>query len=184
MASGAPDLLGPLRGWRAWTVRRTDDGWRLASIHYREVWPAGNELAAWCFRSTHLAAVQGIGHERHLAPVAGCHCGIYGADGREHAAEYLIPEHAGWETMYTASTYLHRVLGQIDLWGRTVECEHGYRASYGYPARLWVPTRRPDGAELDVGAIALDLLDYGVPVDLVDAGPREEILDRVAAVSS
>ena len=53
-------------------------------------------------------------------------------------------------------------------------------ASIAYPARLWVPTRRPDGHPLDVEAVALDLIDYGVPVDLIDAGGRVEIMREIA----
>ncbi len=176
MTDVVPDLIEPLRAWRAWSVRRTDEGWRLASIHYQELWPTGRELSAWCFRSSRTSVAEGIRHARHHAPSSSCHCGIYGAADPLHAGEYLIPQHTGWETMYVASSYVHRVFGQIDLWGRLVECEQGYRATHGYPARVFVPTRRPDGSKLDVSDVALDLLAYGVPVELVDAGARDEIL--------
>ena len=178
---GAPDLLGPLRAWRVWSVEDTPDGWRLSSIHHRQIWEPETETEAWCYRSSGLALANRVTHDRHLAPVAGCQCGIYGADDVSAAGEYLVRQHASYESMYVAARYRHRVVGQIELWGRTLECARGYRATYGYPTRLWIPTQRPDGRSVDVAGIALDLVDYGVPVSLVDGGTRDEILKSVAA---
>jgi hypothetical protein len=179
LEDAAPDLIEPLRVWRAWAVRETDEGWRLSSIHYRELWPVGGPVEAWCYRSSKLSAAQGITHDRHLAPAVGCQCGVYGATELERAREYLVPEHTGWESISVDARYVHRVVGLAKLWGRTVECAQGYRASYAYPARLWIPTRMPDGRPLDVEALALDLLAYGVPVELVDAGARGAIVDHL-----
>ncbi len=176
----APDLIEPLHAWRVWSVRETEDGWRLASIHYRQIWEPEAEAAAWCYRSSGRAIGATVRHDRHVAPVTGCHCGIYGATDAGSAGEYLVARQGPWESMYVSAEYRHRVLGRIALWGRTVECERGYRASLGYPTRLWVPTRRPDGRTIDTRSVAADLAAYGVPVELVDAGTRGEILDCVA----
>ncbi len=176
----APDLIEPLRAWRVWSVPETDAGWRLSSIHYRQVWEPRSEAAAWCYRSSRIPHAGSAAHDRHLAPVAGCQCGIYGARRPEAAGEYLPLRHGPWESMYVSSEYRHRVVGEIELWGRTLECADGYRASFGYPARLWVPTRRPDGREFDAASVALGLADYGVPITLLDAGTRDEVLDEIA----
>jgi hypothetical protein len=111
----------------------------------------------------------------------GCRCGIYGAGDVACAGEYLIPRHDSWESMDVASTYPPRVVGEIELWGRTLECVQGYRSTYGYPARLWIPTQRPDGRKFDVEPLALDLVDYRVPLNLVDAGTRDKILEWLSA---
>lgn len=176
----APDLIEPLHAWRVWSVQKTHDGWRLASIHYRQFWEPEAEAAAWCYRSSRAAPEAAVRHERHLAPAMGCQCGIYGATDPAAAGEYLVAHQGPWESMYVSAEYRHRVLGQIALWGRTVECTHGYRASHGYPTRIWLPTRRPDGRTVDAASVADDLAAYGVPVELVDAGTREEILELVA----
>jgi hypothetical protein len=175
--SPAPDLIEPVHAWRVWSVRETEHGWRLASIHYRESWEPQAHAAAWCYRSSSASEVH---HDRHVAPVAGCHCGIYGAAEAADAGEYLGQRQGPWESMYVAAEYRHRVLGQVALWGRTVECTGGFRASFAYPTRLWLPTRRPDGREIDTASLEEDLAAYGVALELVDAGTREDILALVA----
>ena len=34
-----------------------------------------------------------------------------------------------------------RVLGRVSLWGDVVECAWGWRASFAYPAQIYVPDR-------------------------------------------
>jgi hypothetical protein len=46
---------------------------------------------------------------------------------------------------------------------------------------LWIPTQRPDGRRIDIEPLALDLVDYRVPISLADAGTRDEILDWLSA---
>ena len=177
----APDLIEPLQAWRVWSVWETDAGWRLASIHYRQIWEPEAKTAAWCYRSSRGASMgTSVLHDRHVAPVAGCQCGIYGATDAGSAGEYLVPRQGPLESMYVSAEYRHRVLGRIALWGRTVQCVRGYRASLGYPTQLWLPTRRPDGRAIATEPVAAGLAAYGVPVELVDAGAREDILELVA----
>lgn len=47
-------------------------------------------------------------------------------------------------------------MGKVALWGRTIECEHGYRAEFAYPER--VVTVTTDSAVAPIIARA-----YGVP---------------------
>jgi hypothetical protein len=44
---------------------------------------------------------------------------------------------------------------------------------------LWLPVRRPDGKSIDVDAIAFGLADYGIPIELLDAGTRYEIVHEI-----
>lgn len=175
MSGRAPDLAVPIVGWRSWHVVKTDEGWRLSSIHYPELWPAGRELVADCHRGRFVSAAPGTDHSRHAAPGRRCLCGVYGARDLDHARQYFIACHSTYETVPAAPHYSHRVVGQVQLWGRVVECSQGYRAERAYPARLWVPTHRPDRRPFDVEAVAFDLLAYGAPVDLLDAASRYEI---------
>ncbi|MDQ3876376.1 MAG: hypothetical protein M3322_12685 [Actinomycetota bacterium] len=117
-----------------------------------------------------------ITHDRHAAPIKGCFCGIYGATELEQVRQYVVASHSGYAGV---GHYAHRVVGHVNLWGRVVECSQGYRASRAYPARLWLPTRRPDGKRFDVERVALGLLDYGVPTELLDAGTRYEIMNQL-----
>jgi hypothetical protein len=176
-----PDLIGPLSAWRAWYVRETEDGWRLFSIHYGEAWPVGRALEAACFRSRYVSTANESTHARHAAPARDCLCGIYGAKALDQARQYVVASYSVCERIPAGAEYVHRVVGLVHLWGRVVDCSQGYRAEIAYPAHLWLPTRRPDGQRVDVGGPALDLLDYGVPVDLLEAGSRVEIVRELGA---
>lgn len=178
----APDLIGPLVGWRAWYVRETDEGWRLCSIHYAEPWPVGQRLEALCHRSRYVSTKNESTHARHDAPGKRCLCGVYAAKELELAKQYLVPTYNSPEGVPPGPDYVHRAVGQVSLWGRVLDCALGYRASIAYPARLWIPTRRPDGEPFDVEALALDLVDYGVSVDVLEAGSQVEILRELRAI--
>lgn len=179
----APDVIGPLVGWRAWYIRDTAEGWRLFSIHYSEPWPAGRRFEAACHRGRYVSTAEESTHARHDAPGRQCLCGVYAAKDVEQAKQYLVPSYAGLEGgLPPGPDYIPRAVGQVNVWGRVLDCPLGYRASSAYPARLWIPTRRPDGKRVDVEAVALDLLAYGVPVDLLDAGPQHEIVRELGAI--
>jgi hypothetical protein len=183
MTTRAPDLIGPLVGWRAWHVRETEQGWRLSSIHYGEAWPAGEPLEAACYRSRYVSNANLNTHARHSAPARDCLCGVYGAKELDQARQYFIASYSSVEAVPPSPDYVHRAIGQVSLWGRVVECSQGYRASVAYPARLWLPTRRPDGHAVDLEVVALDLLAYGVAVELLDAGTRFEIMRELRSLA-
>jgi hypothetical protein len=181
-ADAAPDLIAPLRAWRAWNIVETETGWRLASIHYREEWPVDTPLHAWCYRISQLAHARQITHERHQTPVADCHCGIYGTREPERAQHYFVadwaePDQAPMPPL--TDQYVPRAIGQVDLWGRVLVCEHGYRAAHAHPAQLYLPARRPDGDTYDVESIALDLLTYGAPIAIIDAATGTQITQTI-----
>jgi hypothetical protein len=71
-------------------------------------------------------------------------------------------------------------VGRVALWGVVIECERGWRASYAYPARLYVPTRstarRP---RLSPREVADGLAAYGVPVTATDASDRSELVEAI-----
>jgi hypothetical protein len=183
MKERAPDMIGPLRAWRSWYVRETEEGWRLFSIHYGEAWPAERAIEAACYRSRYVSNANENTHARHAAPARDCLCGVYGAKELDQARQYFVASYSGCEMVPVTPDYVHRVVGQVDLWGRVIDCSQGYRAEIAYPAHLWLPTRRPDGKDFDVEAAALDLLAYGVPVELLDGGSRFEIMRRLSSLA-
>jgi hypothetical protein len=100
-------------GWRVWCVQETPNGLRLASVVHEAAWPCRTDLVARCDLV------------EHISPDVECTCGIHAA--REPALLW---------------TYLHgrdepatvaRVLGQVALWGRVVEHEHGWRGERAFP---------------------------------------------------
>jgi hypothetical protein len=176
----APDVLGPLVGWRVWHIRPTDEGWRLFSLHYAgEPWPVREPVVASCLKSRYVRSTARIDHSRHTAPTKGCLCGIYVARELDQLRQYVVTASQP-ALMARTSYYTHRAIGLVHVWGNVVECSQGWRAARAYPARLWLPRRRPDGERVDAGSLADDLASYAVPVELLDAGNRYEIMSRLA----
>jgi hypothetical protein len=81
---------------------------------------------------------------------------------------------------------VHRVVGRVTLWGRVVEAEAGWRASYGYPYALYVPSgyrgrwRHAARSALPAETVARGLRDYGVPVELVNASTDRQLTAALA----
>ena len=124
-------------GWRAWRVVGRRGELRLASVLRDDVWQPGRPFEAGCEH----------GHE---APEPGCGCGAYGSRLATVALRYVVGRDDPW--------VVHRVVGEVALWGRVVEGGLGWRAGLAYPVRIWVPRGRSDVVE--------GLRSYGVPVAL------------------
>lgn len=135
----APGGTGPaVNGWRYWRLDPVTG--LLRSLTMRAVsWQPGRPVRAWC-------------RTGHRAPAAGCACGVYGAPHLASLHEHGLCLPQGG-----------LVVGEVALWGETVRDAGGYRAEYGYPARLSVVEETvPDGAvEMSLGRLAR----YGVPVE-------------------
>ena len=73
------------------------------------------------------------------------------------------------------------VIGRVSLWGTVVECAQGWRASLAYPAQLYVPLL-PRGRHAALAhQFALDLTDYGVPVDLIEVSAPNKLIATLAS---
>ncbi|MFB3739495.1 MAG: hypothetical protein ACE14W_11105 [Candidatus Velamenicoccus archaeovorus] len=104
-----PELTEPVMAWRAWTLSTGRRGVRLEPIAgRRSAWPPGEPARASC--------------PRHCRPVPGllCLCGLY----------------ATRDPLLLRQARSPAAIGRVALWGRIVEHDHGYRAAFGYPARL------------------------------------------------
>ena len=119
----------------------------------------------------------------HEAPRESCSCGLHATRTAARTLDFSrgVPR---------KPDAVHRVVGQVSLWGRVVECEDGWRASHAYPARLHVPAvgtsrGRAPGAlaapRLPIETVACGLADYGVPVDVVEAATAGELGRRLRA---
>ncbi len=161
MSEQAPDYLEPVIAWRAWGVETTPQGSRLRSMTRSDHWPVGQALVASC----HHTPVP------HPAPWRGCRCGIYGARRWEDAAYYTsLPSQAD-QTV---------AIGLVELWGSVVEGDAGWRASHASPSRIVLLPSPLACDNLDYLTTALELADYGVPVEIFD-GPRTTSSDELIA---
>jgi hypothetical protein len=111
----------------------------------------------------------------HPAPGEGCQCGIYAAGDPTRLGPYLTGHAADARS---SGRLLGRVAGRVLLWGTVVECEHGWRASYAYPERIYVHsgTDWPLDADRLTGALA----SYGVPVERVACRTPGELVEALS----
>ena len=138
-------------GWRYWGVALRDGEWRLRSPFRDTPWPVDSPLVAECH-----SASRSIGRPSrpHDPPGEGCRCGVYGGTYRALRS-------------FLSTTFVppaeSAVIGRTLLWGDVVEEESSWRAAYGYPDRLLVPTLVRNAYK-----IAEDLEAYHVPVLVLD----------------
>ena len=168
--SGVPDYVEPVVGWRVWFTREDQGRARLRSLFHDLCWPVREPLAAACLRRR-----LPLRRRDHPAPAASCQCGIYAAS-LERVASYLEP---GWPRERSDP-----VVGRVSLWGTVVECEQGWRASLAYPERLYVPMLEASGHESRAARVALDLTDYGVPVNLLELDVGGDIVAELTAAAA
>ena len=140
MTERAPDLAGPILGWRVWRI--AVDG-ELVSAYTPAGWPARAPIVARCYEHP----------GQHEAPHEQCVCGVYACDDAN-----------------AALFYAHRsgsaVVGRTKLWGRVVEHEAGWRAERSYPESVYVPREHFEETADDVAAHLARR--YGVPVRVVE----------------
>lgn len=170
MTDVAPDYLDAVVGWRAWIVVEQHRRLRLRSLIFPAVWQPGREFVAECRRRSLLPWRRRT--SRHEAPYEDCACGVYAAADLATAVHYLTTP--CWE-----GDGLLRVVGRVSLWGALVEHERGWRGSHAYPAALYVPYR-PQLALL-AEEVALALVDYRVPVELVETTTRGQLVRSLKA---
>jgi hypothetical protein len=183
VAASAPDYAAPIVGWRLWQVVETDMGLRLRSPLYPAMWPVRRELVAVC--SPRPEAAVSLYWERrfgHRPPDERCRCGIYAGRSPALATAYMS------RLFKPRGQIVHRVIGTVLLWGTVVECEQGWRASFAYPGRVYVPVpQRPrvrrlgrlKRPALSPEEIALGLADYGVSVEVVECDTVRELAHRL-----
>ncbi len=90
-----------------------------------DTWRPGQALAACC----------GTNVLRH---------GVHAFLTREQTQDYLRERQEFTRERLKPGRY---VFGEVSLWGRVVIHEHGYRAAYAYPKRIFVPKRYQGGRD-------------------------------------
>jgi len=117
-----PEYVTPIVGYRAW---RQLEGPLLTSLNVGcETWPPGEPMTARCVRiSPEILGIAPL--PEHQAPDEHCGCGIYAL--KTPAINHLYRTDP-WPSPL--------VYGEVYLWGKVVEHEHGWRAQYAYPKSL------------------------------------------------
>lgn len=109
-----PDMVSTILAYRAWEI---DEG-TICSLAYDHLWDPFKPLEATCYG------------EKHFVPDAVHGCGIYGFK----TLDLLIGQLREDQWAFKADEFC---LGVVELWGRYIELENGWRAQYAYPKELW-----------------------------------------------
>jgi hypothetical protein len=115
--SPAPDYIHTLTGWRGWGVRH---GMLLHSVGSNFPWTPRKAVPAVCF----------AGDRAHSSPHVACSCGYWAFKSSELMTKALHDYVAKGQGVF--------VVGTVELWGKVIECENGFRAEFSYPKELWL----------------------------------------------
>lgn len=157
----APDYGEPVRAWRLWEVDDFEGAPRLRSVYRNAFWPVRARFEARC--EAHKLRLWR--QAKHAAPTETCTCGVYGV-AFEVIRKFTVEDGLPPERSLA--------VGTVSLWGDVIECERGWRASFAYPSRLFMPLVCSDAE-----AKATGLGDYGVPVELLDTSNVDRVLGDV-----
>jgi hypothetical protein len=152
----------PIVGWRQWNFMHPHF---LANLGNDTIYVPREKIEAHCEQySTIGTSVLPKDHSEQQAPHLTCTCGIYAYKEKPR----LLREIRNKMTIPAIYSGLRLVYGEINLWGKVIEHEDGYRAQFGYPKRLWcTPAIEPLAGW--IGYV------YGVPCEVMPSGDAEEI---------
>lgn len=139
-------LREPIVGWRQWNFMYPHF---LANLGNDTIYVPREKIEARCGQED---------HSEQQAPHLPCTCGIYAYKEKPRLLREIRNIYSGLRLVY----------GEINLWGKVIEHEDGYRAQFGYPKRLWcTPAIEPLAGW--IGYV------YGVPCEVMPSGDGEEI---------
>ena len=145
-----PDAISPIVGWRYWNL---DEEGVLKSTVVEDHWEPKSPKAAIC---RPLPGQLDHKHVPHPSPHASCTCGCYAAKDLESLRRIV-------RFIYTNRL----IVGEVSLWGRVIPAQHGFRAEFAYPKKLFVvPETFRDADQAIEIAAGLGRL-YGVETDLL-----------------
>jgi len=126
----------------------------LANLGNDTIYVPREKIEAHCEQySTPGTLVLRKDHSEQQAPHLTCMCGIYAYKEKPRLLREIRNIYSGLRLVY----------GEINLWGKVIEHEDGYRAQFGYPKRLWcTPAIEPLAGW--IGYV------YGVPCEVMPSG--------------
>ena len=147
-------LREPIVGWRQWNFMYPHF---LANLRQDTIYVPREKLEARCEQED---------HSEQQAPHLTCTCGIYAYKEKPRLLGEIRITYG--RPLAPPVSGLRLVYGEINLWGKVIEHEDGYRAQFGYPKRLWcTPAIEPLAGW--IGYV------YGVPCEVMPSGDGEGI---------
>jgi hypothetical protein len=151
-------------GWRQWNFMYPHF---LANLGNDTIYVPREKIEARCEQySTIGTLVDRKDHSEQPAPHLPCTCGIYAYKEKPRLLREIKNIYSGLRLV--ANNRYVPIYGEINLWGKVIEHEDGYRAQFGYPKRLWcTPAIEPLAGW--IGYV------YGVPCEVMPSEDDEEI---------
>jgi hypothetical protein len=147
-------LREPIVGWRQWNFMYPHF---LANLRQDTIYVPREKIEARCEQED---------HSEQEAPHLTCTCGIYAYKEKPRLLGEIRITYG--RPLAPPVSGLRLVYGEINLWGKVIEHEDGYRAQFGYPKRLWcTPAIEPLAGW--IGYV------YGVPCEVMPSGDGEGI---------
>lgn len=122
-------------GWRKWLA--DPELGVLRSVYKIQDWAPREKLCASCMIRSGNVIEGGSRPPCRLAPSMACSCGIYAVNTHNdlsraggNASALVAP---GVQAAQRVD-----VIGQVSLWGRILDCPHGWRSEFAYPYELFV----------------------------------------------
>jgi hypothetical protein len=139
----------------------------LANLGNDTIYVPREKIEAHCEQySTIGTLIHPKDHSEQPAPHLTCMCGIYAYKEKPRLLREIRNIYSGLRLV--ANNRYVPIYGEINLWGKVIEHEDGYRAQFGYPKRLWcTPAIEPLAGW--IGYV------YGVPCEVMPSGDDEEI---------
>jgi len=131
-----PVVGPPIVGWRYWCVSKLGEI-RLASLSFPNMlfplfWPPDRPMEAFCFNFLYHEAPAPLYRTPRGELVTECDpdypCGIYAFRDEES-----ISGPPPMKSISSRRGDITLVCGPVELWGRVIPYEHGYRAEYARP---------------------------------------------------
>ncbi|MCL5669707.1 MAG: hypothetical protein M1423_00145 [Acidobacteria bacterium] len=127
---GVPDFVQPLVGWRAWKVWAPRTGSAPCPVFSSVILDT-----SWVPRRRFTAEHSfDLGAKCHGLLKLDCSCGVYAFKDPIEAFIYMMQVR---DRLLGMSVEV--ALGSVNLWGRVVDCESGYKAQYAYPCHFYLP---------------------------------------------
>jgi len=155
----------PIVGWRQWNFMYPHF---LANLGNDTIYVPREKIEARCDQYSTIDTYTLVPRKDHSEPAPHllCECGVYAYKEKPRLLREIRNIYCGrW---LVANNRYVPIYGEMNLWGKVIEHEDGYRAQFGYPKRLWcTPAIEPLAGW--IGYV------YGVPCEVMPPGDDEEI---------
>ncbi len=171
------DYAGMLQGWRLWiaqrhkiryidpstgTKRKRRGPYLLRSVVSDDLWRPKRPMIADCNQTPGYLFDLTHKDDDDICPDSECKCGIYAVE----SLEKLMGIYDGTTKLFFRfDMEIHTaVVGKVDMWGKVIPGEWGWRAQYAYPSELYVVDTFAGKITNRHVHVVNDLKNYEVPI--------------------